>query len=211
MWTLKSVLGCALKLLHPFMPFITEEIYCTLNPDRETIMTEDWPEKCEAWAFDKEGEEIERIKEAVRGIRNVRLNMNVPPSKKANVYVVSADEKVRNSFEDGKVFFATLARAEEIYVQSDKSGIDEKAVSAIISGAEIYIPLDQLVDIEKEKERLNAEKQRLEKEVARCEGMLGNEKFVSKAPEDKVKAERDKLEKYKQMMAQVEERLGQLC
>ena len=166
---------------------------------------------CGAWAFAKEGEEIERIKEAVRGIRNVRLNMNVPPSKKANVYVVSADEKVRNSFEDGKVFFATLGRAEEIYIQPDKTGIDEKAVSAIISGAEIYIPLDQLVDIEKEKERLSAEKQRLEKEVARCEGMLGNEKFVSKAPEDKVRAEREKLEKYRQMMAQVEERLGQLC
>ncbi|MBR6231203.1 MAG: valine--tRNA ligase [Lachnospiraceae bacterium] len=211
LWTLKTVLGCALKLLHPFMPFITEEIYCTLNPERETIMTEEWPEMCGAWAFAKEGEEIERIKEAVRGIRNVRLNMNVPPSKKANVYVVSADEKVRNSFEDGKVFFATLGRAEEIYIQPDKTGIDEKAVSAIISGAEIYIPLDQLVDIEKEKERLSAEKQRLEKEVARCEGMLGNEKFVSKAPEDKVRAEREKLEKYRQMMAQVEERLGQLC
>jgi len=211
LWTLKAVLNCALKLLHPFMPFITEEIYCTLNPEEDTIMTKAWPVWDEAWSFAAEAEEIEKIKEAVRGIRDVRLSMNVPPSKKAAVYVVSGDENVRRSFEDGKVFFATLARAESVTIREDKAGIDEKAVSVITAGAEIYIPLDQLLDIEKEIERLQEEKKRLASEVARCEGMLGNEKFVAKAPKEKVDAERAKLEGYRQMMAKVEERLEQLC
>ncbi|MBR3396343.1 MAG: valine--tRNA ligase [Lachnospiraceae bacterium] len=211
LWTLKKVLNCALKLLHPFMPFITEEIYCTLNPEEDTIMTKAWPEYNEALNFAAEAAEIEKIKEAVRGVREIRLSMNVPPSRKAEVFVVSKDENVRRSFEDGKVFFATLAKAESVTVQEDKNGIDEKAVSVITAGAEIYIPLDQLLDIEKEIERLRAEKKRLESEVARCEGMLGNERFVSKAPKEKVDAERAKLEDYRQMMAKVEERLEQLC
>ena len=211
LWTLKNVLNCALKLLHPFMPFITEEIYCTLNPEEDTIMTKAWPVVDDSWAFAKEAAEIENIKEAVRGIRGVRLTMNVPPSKKASVFVVSKDEDIRNSFTDGKTYFTALAKAEEVTVQEDKTGIDDSAVSVIIPGAEIYIPLEQLLDIEKEIERLQGEKARLEKEVARCNGMLGNEKFVSKAPAEKVQAERDKLAGYEQMLAQVEERLKSLC
>ena len=210
LWTLKTVLNCALKLLHPFMPFITEEIYCTLNPTEESIMISAWPQTDDAMDFAKEAEEIERIKEAVRGIRNVRTQMNVPLSKKANVYVVSEEAAIRDAFEDGKVFFATLAKAEEVYVQADKTGIDDKAVSAIIPGAVVYIPLDQLVDIEKEIARLTAEKERLTKEIARCEGMLHNEKFLAKAPESKVAAEKEKLAGYQQMMVQAEERLAQL-
>ncbi len=210
LWTLKNVLNCALKLLHPYMPFITEEIYCTLNPDEETIMTSAWPVKTDEWNFEKEEAEIELIKEAVRGIRNVRTSMNVPPSKKANVYVVSKDEGIRKSFEDGKLFFALLGKAQDVYIQADKAGIDEKAVSAIIPGAEIYIPFDQLVDIAKEIERLSTEKERLIKEVARCKGMLSNEKFVSKAPKEKVDVEREKLANYEKMMSQVEERIAQL-
>ncbi len=210
LWTLKTVLNCALKLLHPFMPFITEEIYCTLNPTEESIMISAWPQTDDAMDFAKEAEEIERIKEAVRGIRNVRTQMNVPLSKKANVYVVSEEAAIRDAFEDGKVFFATLAKAEEVYVQAGKTGIDDKAVSAIIPGAVVYIPLDQLVDIEKEIARLTAEKERLTKEIARCEGMLHNEKFLAKAPESKVAAEKEKLAGYQQMMVQAEERLAQL-
>ena len=205
------MLTCALKLLHPFMPFITEEIYCTLNPEEETIMTKAWPVQSDEWSFEKEAAEIENIKEAVRGIRNVRLTMNVPPSKKASVFVVSKDENIRNSFTDGRTYFTALAKAEEVTVQEDNTGIDDSAVSVIIPGAEIYSPLEQLLDIEKEIERLKGEKARLEKEVARCNGMLNNERFVSKAPADKVQAERDKLANYEQMMAQVEERLKSLC
>ena len=207
---LKYVLNCALKLLHPFMPFVTEEIYCTLNPDEETIMTAQYPLPREEFDFNKEKEQTELIKDAVRGVRNTRTSLNVPPSKKANIYIVSRDEEIRRAFETAKVFFATLARGEEVFVQADKAGIADDAVSANIPGAVVYIPLDQLVDIEKEKARLTDEKARLQKEIARCEGMLGNEKFVSKAPAAKVEEERAKLANYRQMMEQVEERLATL-
>ena len=150
------------------------------------------------------------IKEAVRGIRNVRTGMNVPPSKKAKVFVVSESENVRNTFENGKVFFATLGSASEVTVQADRSGIDEDAVSAVLPEAVIYMPFAELVDIDKEIERLQKEEQRLTKELARVNGMLSNERFMSKAPESKVAEERAKLEKYSQMMDQVKERLTHL-
>lgn len=150
------------------------------------------------------------IKEAVRGIRNVRTGMNVPPSKKAKVFVVSESENVRNTFENGKVFFATLGSASEVTVQADRSGIDEDAVSAVLPEAVIYMPFAELVDIDKEIERLQKEEQRLTKELARVNGMLSNERFMSKAPESKVAEERAKLEKYSQMMDQVKERLAHL-
>ena len=210
LWTLKKVLNDALKLLHPYMPFITEEIYCTLNPEEETIVTASWPVKTEEFSFPAEADEVERIKEAVRGVRGVRTRLNVPPSKKAAVYVVSADEAIRRSFEDGAVFFATLAKAEAVYVQADKAGIADDAVAVDLPGAELYIPFDQLVDIEKEIARLNAEKERLTKEISRCEGMLKNEKFLAKAPKEKVAQEQAKLADYQQLMKQVEERLAQL-
>ena len=210
LWTLKTVLNNGLKLLHPYMPFITEEIYCTLNPEEETIVTASWPVRTEAFCFPAEAEEAERIKEAVRAVRTVRTQLNVPPAKKATVYVVSADEAISRSFEDGAVFFATLAKADRIVVQADREGIADDAVSADLPGAELYIPFDQLVDIEKEIARLNAEKERLKKEVARCEGMLKNEKFLAKAPKEKVEQEQTKLASYRQMMKQVEERLAQL-
>ena len=211
LWTLKTVLNCGLKLLHPYMPFVTEEIYCTLNPEEESIMISAWPEKSEAWAFDKEAADTEMIKEAVRGIRAARLSLNVPPSKKASIFVVSEDENIRRGFKEGEVFFKTLAKAGSVTIQSDKTGIANDAVSANIPGAVIYIPLAELVDIEKEKARLEGEKERLIKEIARCEGMLSNEKFVSKAPEAKVNAEREKLENYRSLKKQVEDRLEQLC
>ena len=209
LWTLKNVLINALKMLHPYMPFITEEIFCNLS-DEESIMISSWPEYKEEWNFEAEENAIETIKEAVRGIRTVRTSMNVPNSKKATVYVVSENAKIREIFEHGKVFFAALGFASEVIVQADKTGIADDAVSALLPEAAIYMPLQELVDIEKEKERLQKEEKRLEGELNRVNGMLNNEKFVSRAPEAKIQEERAKLEKYTQMMSQVKERLAQL-
>ena len=169
-----------------------------------------YPTPDDAMDFAKEADAVDLIQTAVRAIRNVRTSMNVPPSKKANVYVVSADENVRETFGSERAAFAMLARADEIIIQDNKDGIDEKAVSAIIPNAELYIPFEQLVDIAQETERLTKEKQRLTKEIARCEGMLGNEKFISKAPAAKVDEEKKKLETYRGLMEQVESRLEQL-
>ena len=210
LWTLKTVLVNALKLLHPYMPFITEEIFCTLQSEEESIMISKWPEFTKEWHFAEDEAAVEMIKEAVRGIRNVRTGMNVPPSKKAKVFVVSESENVRNTFENGKVFFATLGSASEVTVQADRSGIDEDAVSAVLPEAVIYMPFAELVDIDKEIGRLQKEEQRLTKELARVNGMLSNERFMSKAPESKIAEERAKLEKYSQMMDQVKERLAHL-
>ena len=210
LWTLKTVLGNALKLLHPYMPFITEEIFCTLHPEEESIMIASWPVKTEAWNFTEDERAVEIIKEAVRSIRNVRTDMNVPPSKKAKVYVVSEEEEIRQVFENGKVFFAALGYASEVTIQADKTGIADDAVSAVTSKAVIYMPFAELVDIEKEIERLNKEAERLNKELARVNGRLSNERFLSKAPESKVAEEKAKLEKYTNMMEQVKERLAQL-
>ncbi len=210
LWTLKTVLIQSLKLLHPYMPFVTEEIFCNLQEEEESIMISSWPEYRKEWNFAAEEQEVETIKEAVRAIRNVRTSMNVPPSRKAKVYVVSQEEKILEIFRHSKVFFATLGFASEVCIQSDKNQIAEDAVSAVISQATIYMPFAELVDIAKELERLQKEKERLTKELARVNGMLSNERFVSKAPEAKINEEKAKQEKYTQMMAQVEERLAQL-
>ena len=210
LWTLKHVLIQALKLLHPFMPFITEEIFCNLQEEEETIMLSSWPLYEEKWNFASEEQAVETIKAAVRAIRNVRTSMNVPPSKKATVYVVSEDEDILGIFEHSRSFFATLGYAGEVILQKDKAGIGEDAVSAVIHKAVIYMPFAELVDIEKEIERLKAEEKRLNGELARSNGMLNNEKFVSRAPEAKIAEERAKLEKYTQMMEQVKARLAQL-
>ena len=210
LWTLKTVLIDALKLLHPYMPFITEEIFCNLQDEEESIMISKWPEFTESRNFAKEEQDIEILKEAVRGIRNVRAEMNVAPSKKAQVYVVTENETVANAFTEGKVFFTPLAYASEVSIQKDKTGIADDAVSGVIPNANIYIPFAELVDIAQEIERLKKEEARLEGELKRVNGMLSNEKFVSKAPEAKIAEEKAKLEKYTQMMAQVKERLETL-
>ena len=145
-----------------------------------------------------------------RSIRNIRAEMNVAPSKKAKVFVVSKQEDIRKIFENGKVFFATLGYASNVVIQEDKEGIDEDAVSVMIPNAFIYMPFAELVDIEKEIERLIKEKERLEKEIARVNNMLGNPNFVNKAPEKKINEEKEKQTKYMQMMTQVEERLVHL-
>ena len=209
-WTLRHVLIQALKLLHPFMPFISEEIFCNLQEEEETIMVSQWPVYRDDWSFAKEEQSTETIKEAVRAIRGVRSSMNVPPSKKATVYVVSEDEGLLRIFEHSKSFFATLGYAGEVILQKNKDGIADDAVSAVIHRAVIYMPFADLVDIEKEIDRLKGEEKRLAGELARSRGMLGNEKFVSRAPEAKIAEERAKLEKYEQMMEQVRLRLAQL-
>ncbi len=209
-WTLKTVLIQSLKLLHPYIPFITEEIFCNLQDEEESIMVSQWPVFKEEWSFEKEEHAVETMKEAVRAIRNVRTSMNVPPSKKAKVYVVSENEELLQIFEHSKVFFATLGYASEVFLQKDKTGIAEDAVSAVIPQAAIYMPFAELVDIAKEIERLEKEEERLTKELARVNGMLANEKFVSKAPAAKIEEEKAKQAKYSQMMEQVKERLAQL-
>ena len=210
LWTLKTVLINALKLLHPYMPFITEEIFCNIQDEEESIMISKWPEYTDEWNFETDEAAVDTIKAAVRAIRNLRTGMNVPPSRKAKVYVVSAKEDVRYIFESSKSFFATLGYASEVHVQEDKTGIDENAVSTLIHDAAVYIPLEELVDIDKEIERLEKEAAKLAGEIKRASGMLANPKFVGKAPAAKVEEEKAKLAKYTEMSEQVAERLAQL-
>ncbi len=210
LYTLKNVLIIALKLLHPYMPFITEEIFCSLQDEEESIMISSWPEFREDYNFKEEENEVEVIKTAVRNIRNMRADMNVPPSKKAKVYVVSEKQEILDIFNRSRVFFATLGYASEVIPQTDKSGIPEDAVSTVIPDAVIYIPFAELVDLDKEIARLEKEAKRLAGEIKRADGMLHNEKFISKAPAAKVEAEREKLAKYTAMADQVNARLAQL-
>ena len=210
LWTLKTVLIQALKLLHPYMPFITEEIFCNIQDEEESIMISKWPEYTDEWNFEADEAAVDTIKAAVRAIRNLRTGMNVPPSRKAKVYVVSAKEDVRHIFESSMSFFATLGYASEVHVQEDKTGIDENAVSTLIHDAAVYIPLEELVDIDKEIERLEKEAAKLAGEIKRASGMLANPKFVDKAPAAKVEEEKAKLAKYTEMSEQVAERLAQL-
>ncbi len=215
-WTLKQVLITSLKLLHPYMPFITEEIYCTLleaegkDGEAESIMVSDWPVFDEKFNYSKEEEAVELMKEAVKGIRAVRAGMNVPPSKKASVIIVTENSRITEIFENSRAFFATLSYASEVTIQKNTDGIPTDAVTALIPEAVIYMPFAELVDIEKEIERLNQEKARLAGELNRVNGMLANERFVSKAPEAKIQEEKEKLAKYTQLMEQVEERLKTL-
>ena len=207
LWTLKTVMINVLKMLHPYIPFITEEIFMGLQDREESIMISNWPVYKEEWNFQVEEEEISLIKEAVRSIRNVRSEMNVPPSRKAQVFVVSENEKVLDIFNRGKVFFATLASASEVVMQKDKEGIDEDAVSAVIPETVLYMPLAELVDFEKEIERLTKEKVKLQSEVDRVVKKLSNEGFVAKAPAKLIEEEKAKQAKYEAMLAEVVARL----
>ncbi len=210
LWTLKTVLIDALKLLHPYMPFITEEIFCTLQSEEESIMISKWPSFTEASVYQKEEKAIEVIKEAVRGIRNIRTEMNVSPGRKASVHIVAENADILHIFEEGRLFFTPLAHAGEVILQNTAEGIAEDAVSIVIKDASIYIPFSDLVDISAEIERLEKEAVRLEGEIKRAQSMLRNEKFISKAPEAKIEEEKQKLESYTKMAEQVKERLNQL-
>ena len=210
LWTLKSVLIDALKLLHPYMPFITEEIFTTLQSEEESIVISSWPKYSEDNNFAKDEADIELVKEAIRGIRNIRTGMNVSPGRKATIYVVSSDNNIRETFECGEPFIKSLAYASEVIVKDNMDGISDDAVSVVIPGANIYMPFAELVDIAQEIERLGKEKARLEGEIKRASGMLANEKFISKAPKAKVDEEKQKLAKYEQMLSEVTKQLDKL-
>jgi valyl-tRNA synthetase len=211
LWTLKTVLMNALKLLHPFMPFLTEELFMHVQEQEETIMLASWPVYTSELDFKNDEIQIETIKAAVRNIRNIRAEMNVPPSKKAKVYVVSTDDGIIDTFNNGKVFFGTLAYASEVNVQKDKTGIASDAVSVVIANATIYMPFAELVDIEKEIDRLQKEAKRLKSEVDRVDKKLSNQGFVAKAPASVIEEEKAKQQNYINMLKQVEQQLAHLA
>lgn len=210
LWILKTVLGQALKLLHPFMPFITEEIYSALVPEEESLMISSWPEYRREWEFPTDEEVMSHVKEITRGIRNTRAEMNVPNNRRTKVFIVSTDQNLLSGIEAIRESVKPLMLANDILLHSEKKDIAEDAVSIVVPGAAVYLPLEDLVDFEQEKERLAKEEEKLTKEIARAKGMLSNEKFLSKAPEKKVREEKEKLEKYTQMLAQVQERMAGL-
>ena len=210
LWTLRTVLINALKLLHPYMPFITEELFSYVCPEEETIMLSSWPEFREDWDFSSEEEEIEIMKEAIRGIRNIRAQMNVSPKHKAMAMIVTSDDRTADIFRRGTGFFAPLSYTSEVVVQRDRTGVPESAVSIPLEKAVVYIPLDQLVDLAKEKARLEKERDSLSKELERVAKKLSNQGFLAKAPQAVVEEERAKEEKYKALMRQIEEQITRL-
>ncbi len=210
LWTLRTVLTEALKLLHPFMPFLTEEIFCTLHPQEESIMLASWPKYDTARHFAAEESMMGHVKDLVKAVRTVRKDMEVPNSRKAKLYIVAKDALVREAFTNAKEAYVSLANASEILIQADRCGIGEDAVSVVIPGATVFLPLEELVDKAKEIERLSKDRAKLEKELARSNGMLSNEKFLSKAPQAKIEEEKKKLAEYEKMMAEVTARLAQM-
>ncbi|MDF2877360.1 MAG: valine--tRNA ligase [Clostridia bacterium] len=210
LWTLKTVMIDILKMLHPYIPFITEEIFMGLQHQEESIMISQWPVFKEEWQFISDEEEIELIKGAVRAVRNLRTEMNVPPSRKAKIIIVSKEEQIIDLFKRGKVFFSVLASASEVILQQDTKGIEADAVSALIPNAVLYIPFADLVDLQKELERLGKEKQKLEMEVDRVNKKLANEGFVAKAPAALIEEEKAKKAKYEDMLSAIVERIEKL-
>ena len=210
LWTLKTVLGNALKMLHPFMPFVTEEIYQGIVPEEESLMMSSWPVFKEEWNDQAAEQVMEQIKEVVRGVRNVRAKMNVENSRKVKIYVVTTDERLKDSITILEESMKPLMNGAEIWVSKEKPELSDDAVSIVTSSAVVYLPLEDLVDFEQERERLRKEEEKLKKEINRAKGMLSNEKFMSKAPEAKIEEEKAKLEKFNQMLSQVQERLAVL-
>ena len=208
-YVLNDVLVKCLKLLHPFMPFITEELYQSLYKDADSIMISKWPEYDESCNFEDDEKDMETVISAIRAIRNIRLEMNVPVSKKANI-IFAAKDRAAEVIKKSEALFIKMASASSITVQADKDGIPEDAAAAVVDGAEIYIPLDELIDFEKEIDRLAKEKENLQKELDRVNGKLNNEKFISKAPQKVVDEEKEKLIKYQQMFDNVTDRLDNL-
>ena len=205
MYTLNYILVNSLKLLHPFMPFVTEKIYKELITEKESILLDTWPELKEKFEYDLEEEQIELLKDIIVNIRNIRANMNVVPSKKTKVIFVT--KKYKELVEKSEEFLTKLCFAEKIQIQENKENIPENAISILQKDLEVYIPFEELVDVQKELERLNAEKEKLEKEVERAEKMLANPGFVAKAPKQKIEEEKAKLENYKEMLKTTIERI----
>ncbi|MGL5329678.1 MAG: valine--tRNA ligase [Peptostreptococcaceae bacterium] len=209
LYTLTYVLEKILKLLHPYMPFITEEIYTHLPTVEGSIVIANFPHYTEADNMAKEEEMMNLTMDGIRNIRNVRAEMNVPPSKKAKVIIVPTEEK-KEAMVSGKDYFVTLASASEVEISANEDNVPEDAVSVVIDGVKIFIPLDELVDFTKEIERLSKEKAKLEGEIKRVNGKLSNQGFVAKAPESLINAEKAKKEKFEEMMKSVIERLENL-
>ena len=206
LYTLTYVLETILKLLHPYMPFITEEIYTYLPTVEGSIVIAQWPHYKEEDNMASEEEMMELAMDGIRNIRNARAEMDVPPSKKAKVIIVPTEDK-KLAVEATKEYFITLASASMVEIAETEENIPEDAVSVVINGAKIFIPLDELVDFEKEKERLTKEKAKLEGEIKRVNGKLSNQGFLAKAPESLVNEEKAKKEKFEEMMKSVLERL----
>ncbi len=207
-YVLNYALVTFLKLLHPFMPFITEKIYQELDNEKISIMLESWPEVKAKFEYEEEEKNIEIIKNIIVNIRNIRANMNVVPSKKTNLIFVTT--KYKSLIEQAESFLKKLGFAENIQVQEDKEGIPENSVSIVSDGIELFIPFEELVDVAKELERLEGEKEKLEKEVERCAKMLSNKGFVEKAPKAKIEEEEEKLAKYREMLETVEKRIKEM-
>ena len=208
-YLLNYVLSEAMKLLHPFMPFITEEVYSNLvvADKAESIMIADWPEADKVMASAEDAEMMNTMISAIRGIRAVRKNMDVAPSRKAHIIVVTTSDKIADMFTQGEGFLERLASVSSLETRATKEGIPSTAVQAVFGGGEIYIPLEDLIDIAKELERLDKEKTRLDGEIKRLNGKLSNESFVSKAPAAVVEQERAKLAKYEEMYANLSDRI----
>ncbi|MCX7951731.1 MAG: valine--tRNA ligase [Clostridiales bacterium] len=204
--TLIEVLKDSLKLLHPFMPFITEEIYKHITDETPSITIAKWPEYSEDKNYQEDVKAMEFVIEAIKSIRNIRAEMNVPNSRRAKIMLIPSSDIAKNAFEDGLVYFEKLAFASEV-VFVNKEDVPSDAVSAVTEGTQIYMPLEDLIDKQKEIERLTKEKEKLEKEVERAESKLNNPNFVAKAPQKLVDEEKEKLEKYKEMLNKVVERL----
>ena len=207
-YTLNKVLKESLKLLHPVMPFVTEKIYMQLYHNDESIMISKWPEYTESLSFEKEEEQIEKLKTIIVGIRNLRTNLNVHPSKKSKLIFVT--KTANDMLKESSAMIQKLGFANEIDIQENKENIPQNAMSVLADGIEVYIPFEELVDLEAEKQRLQGEREKLLSEVARGEKMLSNPGFVNKAPEAKINEEKAKLAKYKEMLEKVEERLKSL-
>ena len=206
-WVLNHVLGVAMKLLHPYMPFVAEEIYRDLINDDDRIRISAWPVYDESMEFAGDERDMELIMDAIKAVRNIKAEMNVPPSKKNKLIFVAGDSE-RRILEDGKRFIERLAGASEIVIQADKSGVPDDAVTAVLAGAEIFIPLEDLVDIAKALERLEKEKANLEKELERVNSKLSNEGFISKAPAKVVEEEQAKKVRYSEMYEKVLARIA---
>ena len=207
-YTLNKVLKDSLKLLHPVMPFVTEKIYMQLYHNDESIMISKWPEYTESLSFEKEEEQIEKLKTIIVGIRNLRTNLNVHPSKKSKLIFVT--KTANDMLKESSAMIQKLGFANEIDIQENKENIPQNAMSVLADGIEVYIPFEELVDLEAEKQRLQGEREKLLSEVARGEKMLSNPGFVNKAPEAKINEEKAKLAKYKEMLEKVEERIKSL-
>ena len=203
---LVHVLSNLLKLLHPFMPFITAEIYSHLPIENKTdIIVAPWG--ADTLLYPDDVEQMNLIKDAIKAIRNIRAEMNVPPSKKAKLIIVTDRADI---FEKGEAFFKKLAWASEVEVTNDRASVPENAVALVVSGAEIFMPQGDLVDKEKEKIRLEAEKKRLESEIKRVDGKLSNVGFTAKAPAEVIAQEKEKGEKYREMLSSIETALAKL-